>query len=112
MTRLLSPDQKPEDEVDATLRPQRLEDFVGQAQARSNLRVFIEAARSRGTITASGITPGGHGMSILVVGTTGALKLDNQDQLWCKQGANYPATDWEPVRLRQSGPPLNPWAST
>ncbi|MGV8838994.1 MAG: Holliday junction branch migration DNA helicase RuvB [Bauldia sp.] len=49
MTRLVSAEQKPEDEIDATLRPQRLEDFVGQAQARANLRVFIEAARARGT---------------------------------------------------------------
>ncbi|MCC6736728.1 MAG: Holliday junction branch migration DNA helicase RuvB [Bauldia sp.] len=48
MTRLVSAEQKPEDEIDATLRPQRLEDFVGQAQARANLRIFIEAARTRG----------------------------------------------------------------
>lgn len=37
------------DEDDATaLRPQRLDEFVGQAQARQNLKVFIEAARTRG----------------------------------------------------------------
>jgi Holliday junction DNA helicase RuvB len=30
------------------LRPQALEDFVGQAQLRANLRVFIEAAKTRG----------------------------------------------------------------
>ena len=29
------------------LRPQMLDDFVGQAQARANLSIFIEAARSR-----------------------------------------------------------------
>ncbi len=33
---------------DSSLRPLSLEEFVGQAQARSNLRVFIEAARARG----------------------------------------------------------------
>ena len=43
----LRPDPLPEDQ-DRALRPQRLEDFVGQAEARSNLRVFIEAARMRG----------------------------------------------------------------
>lgn len=32
---------------DFTLRPQWLEDFVGQHQARKNLKVFIEAARCR-----------------------------------------------------------------
>jgi Holliday junction DNA helicase RuvB len=36
-----------EDDVDRTLRPQVLADFVGQAQARANLSVFIEAARGR-----------------------------------------------------------------
>ncbi|PLX35850.1 MAG: Holliday junction branch migration DNA helicase RuvB [Hyphomicrobiales bacterium] len=44
--RLISADERPED-ADASLRPQTLDDFVGQAQARSNLKVFIEAARSR-----------------------------------------------------------------
>ncbi len=45
--RVIAPTRKPED-VDAALRPQRLEDFVGQEAARGNLRVFIEAAKSRG----------------------------------------------------------------
>ncbi len=43
----LRPDPLPEDQ-DRALRPQRLDDFVGQAEARANLRVFIEAARRRG----------------------------------------------------------------
>ncbi len=37
-----------EDEASTRLRPQRLADFVGQAQAAQNLKVFIEAARARG----------------------------------------------------------------
>ncbi len=36
-----------DDDVDASLRPQRLDDFVGQDKARANLKVFIEAARAR-----------------------------------------------------------------
>lgn len=36
------------DDVDAALRPKTLDDFVGQKAARENLRVFIEAARTRG----------------------------------------------------------------
>jgi Holliday junction DNA helicase RuvB len=44
---LLSPDRQPGD-ADRALRPQRLDDFVGQAEARANLRVFIESARRRG----------------------------------------------------------------
>ncbi|MFB2530651.1 Holliday junction branch migration DNA helicase RuvB [Paracoccus sp. p4-l81] len=40
----------PEDSTDSdrALRPQSLSDFVGQAEARANLRVFIESARMRG----------------------------------------------------------------
>ncbi|MBB4303009.1 Holliday junction DNA helicase RuvB [Rhodobium orientis] len=45
--RMISAEVREEDE-DRTLRPQQLDDFVGQAQARSNLKVFIEAARRRG----------------------------------------------------------------
>ena len=30
------------------LRPQRLDDYVGQVQAKENLRIFIEAAKKRG----------------------------------------------------------------
>jgi Holliday junction DNA helicase RuvB len=43
----LRPDPQPEDR-DRALRPQMLGDFIGQAEARANLRVFIESARSRG----------------------------------------------------------------
>ncbi|TPQ48993.1 Holliday junction branch migration DNA helicase RuvB, partial [Prosthecomicrobium hirschii] len=39
--------EKREEDVDASLRPQTLGDFVGQAQARENMKVFIEAAKAR-----------------------------------------------------------------
>ncbi len=42
----LRPDRLPED-ADRALRPQVLDDFVGQAEARANLRVFIESAKMR-----------------------------------------------------------------
>ncbi|QDL92065.1 Holliday junction branch migration DNA helicase RuvB [Paroceanicella profunda] len=44
---LIRPDARPEDS-DRALRPQTLDDFVGQKEARANLRVFIESARQRG----------------------------------------------------------------
>ncbi len=44
--RLITPEQRGED-VDTAMRPQLLDDFVGQAQARANLKVFIEAAKKR-----------------------------------------------------------------
>src|SRR5688572_27595986 len=42
----LTPQRQPEDQ-DAALRPKSLTEFIGQEAARENLRVFIEAARSR-----------------------------------------------------------------
>ena len=44
--RLVQPEKR-EDDIDTSLRPLVLEEFVGQAQARANLRVFIEAAKAR-----------------------------------------------------------------
>ena len=41
-------DKTPEDAIDTHLRPQRLEEFIGQSKAKQNLRIFIEAAKSRG----------------------------------------------------------------
>jgi holliday junction DNA helicase RuvB len=43
----LRPEHRPED-PDRALRPQTLEEFIGQAEARANLRVFIESAKIRG----------------------------------------------------------------
>jgi Holliday junction DNA helicase RuvB len=43
---LLRPEALPED--DRALRPQLLAEFIGQAEARANLKVFIESARMRG----------------------------------------------------------------
>ncbi len=45
--RLIAADKRGED-LDSTMRPQSLDDFVGQKAARANLKVFIEAARGRG----------------------------------------------------------------
>lgn len=43
----LRPQARPED-TDRALRPKTLDAFVGQAEARANLSVFIESARRRG----------------------------------------------------------------
>jgi len=45
--RTIAPEAQPDDRHDAALRPRRLADFIGQARARANLGVFIEAARAR-----------------------------------------------------------------
>ncbi len=45
--RLVTAERREEDVAEASLRPQQLSEFIGQQQARSNLKVFIEAARTR-----------------------------------------------------------------
>jgi len=44
--RIVSGDKRDED-IDASLRPQKLADFIGQEKARANLKIFIDAARAR-----------------------------------------------------------------
>jgi len=46
--RLISGAKRETDAYEASIRPRSLDDFVGQEQARANLRVFIEAAKARG----------------------------------------------------------------
>ncbi len=46
--RLQTPHERVEDELDATLRPQRLGEFVGQDELKEQLAVSIAAASARG----------------------------------------------------------------
>jgi Holliday junction DNA helicase RuvB len=46
--RVVAPERGEDDELESTLRPKRLAEFTGQKQARENLSVFIEAAKTRG----------------------------------------------------------------
>jgi Holliday junction DNA helicase RuvB len=46
--RINDPAELPEDDLDRSLRPKRLDDFVGQERVKEQLHVFIEAARARG----------------------------------------------------------------
>ena len=45
--RVIAPEQAEQDAPEASIRPTTLDEFVGQRQLRDNLRVFIDAARSR-----------------------------------------------------------------
>jgi Holliday junction DNA helicase RuvB len=49
VTDYTSPSAGRDDNLDVSLRPSGFADFVGQADARANLEVFIEAAKKRGT---------------------------------------------------------------
>lgn len=44
---LLNPEKRGDD-VDSSIRPLALGEFIGQAQAQENLKVFIQAAKARG----------------------------------------------------------------
>ena len=48
-SRLVTPRLREEDsELDRTVRPRKLEEYIGQTQVKENLKIFIEAARKRG----------------------------------------------------------------
>lgn len=79
--------------------------FQRQVTADDHADLLLRFANGAvGKITVSGVTPGGYGMSILVVGGEGALMLDNQDQLFGMKG-DYPGGKWEPIRPKQAMPP-------
>jgi holliday junction DNA helicase RuvB len=46
--RFIAPEKSEDDALESSLRPKRLAEFTGQAQARENLSVFIQAAKARG----------------------------------------------------------------
>ena len=53
----------------------------------------------QGRVEISALRPGGKGMTVLVVGTTGALRIDEDDTLWGMQGAAYPEGEWQRLPL-------------
>ncbi len=46
--RLVNPNPQPDDRLDQTLRPQTLNDLIGQDRVKENLSILIAAARQRG----------------------------------------------------------------
>jgi Holliday junction DNA helicase RuvB len=46
--RLVTGERSEEDAAELALRPQTLDDFIGQKQVRENLKIFIAAAKGRG----------------------------------------------------------------
>ncbi|MDE2133406.1 MAG: Holliday junction branch migration DNA helicase RuvB [Alphaproteobacteria bacterium] len=46
--RFVAPERGEDDTLEASLRPKALSDFVGQERVRGNLKIFVQAAKSRG----------------------------------------------------------------
>jgi predicted dehydrogenase len=57
---------------------------------------------AQGSILVSGLTPGASGTELTVLGTNGALRLDQNDQLWGVQGDDLYKGNWQPL---ESGSP-------
>ena len=61
--RIIETNFTPEDsKVEETLRPQLLDDYIGQQKAKENMKVFIEAAKSRGDALDHVLLFGPHGL--------------------------------------------------
>src|SRR3954469_16521399 len=80
--RIVTPERRDEDVAEASLRPQRLTDFIGQAQACAHLGVFIEAARSRNEALDH----------VLLVGPPGLGKTTMAQIVSRELGVNFRAT--------------------
>jgi Holliday junction DNA helicase RuvB len=83
MTRaILNIEKKPEDALDTHLRPQRLDEFIGQRKQKDNLKVFIAAAKARGE-------PLDH---VLFAGPPGLGKTTLAQIMAREMGVNFRAT--------------------
>jgi predicted dehydrogenase len=103
----------------------RLEAVAGQLQIGHHVRVDKEGRRRevtaddhadmlvrfangvQGRLVATGLNPGGYGVTTLLTGSDGALKLDSEDRLWVQRGSAYPGDEWEAVRPRYTGEDLS-----
>src|SRR5512137_2809001 len=69
-------------QLDATLRPRALDEYIGQEKIKGNLRLFIEAARGRGEALDH----------VLIYGPPGLGKTTLANIIACEMGVNIKST--------------------
>ena len=83
LPRTITPERSDDDfQLDATLRPRALDDYIGQEKIKGNLRLFIEAARGRGEALDH----------VLLYGPPGLGKTTLANIVACEMGVNIKST--------------------
>ena len=59
--KMMQPVMTPADNEENNLRPQHLEDYIGQEKAKQNLKIYLEAAKRRGEPVTAPPPPAGTG---------------------------------------------------